>query len=664
MKAKVEFKKIDSNIILSIGMIVKNEEKVLGRCLESLKPLMAAIPSELIIADTGSTDSTVEIAKKYTDNVYYFEWINDFAAARNSTLDRARGQWYLFLDADEYFDDDIKEIVDFFSIPELRRKYKTLEIMMRSYLDEERTKFNDACLPRFQRIDDPDEEVRFIGKIHESIVIRNPVGYFSTIVHHTGYCFSSQRQNKKKKDRNLELMRKEYIENPEDLRLLCHLADSCCFEPEEYEKYVEEALKISRKKRKDFYANVTFVVAVSFYHSSKPEYALKLCREYYEITDNYEKKVSSVSITMFEAKILSSLARYEEAYDAYLKYFALYEKNKNDELDISDLSAHPIFGLARHEYLENVFHAALVLKELKRYDEAFALLDKFESSEINDEKFKEYLGTIREICKAKRDYSQLAKFHDKFLAVEDNDRKALSLYMMESSYYALPSEEERKNFARDVSEYGKKNLYSELMQLVLDQDENDEQFKERLSDLIARVDDWSEGYSEAVYLAIKYRLDISEAVDKMKCSTMREKLEKIGSSNDDFANCVLAYGMPESYTQSIKRFFWLTSLYEKASYYTYSISDKDKYQLIVGFTTLLGDYVLNIYNNELFNDDDIEILPPLHRFGYYMSKANEAKQSGDKIGYIHHMKTALVNCESMKEIVKFLMEMFKKENNM
>ena len=84
-------------IILSIGMIVKNEEKVLGRCLESLQPLMKQIPSELIIADTGSTDSTVEIAKKYTDNVFHFEWINDFAAARNSTLEKARGQWFLLM---------------------------------------------------------------------------------------------------------------------------------------------------------------------------------------------------------------------------------------------------------------------------------------------------------------------------------------------------------------------------------------------------------------------------------------------------------------------------------------------------------------------------------------------------------------------------------------
>jgi len=117
MKARLNTNKYNDDIILSIGMIVKNEEKVLRRCLESLKSITQQIKSEIIIADTGSTDSTVEIAKEYTDNVFYFEWINDFAAARNSTLEKAKGKWFLFIDADEYFDEDTSEVVNFFKIP-------------------------------------------------------------------------------------------------------------------------------------------------------------------------------------------------------------------------------------------------------------------------------------------------------------------------------------------------------------------------------------------------------------------------------------------------------------------------------------------------------------------------------------------------------------------
>ena len=105
-------------MILSIGMIVKNEEKNLDRCLSALQPILENIDSELIIADTGSEDKTVEIAKKYTDNVFYFEWINDFSAARNSTLNRAKGKWYMFIDADEYLDEDMDFTFEDFKMPE------------------------------------------------------------------------------------------------------------------------------------------------------------------------------------------------------------------------------------------------------------------------------------------------------------------------------------------------------------------------------------------------------------------------------------------------------------------------------------------------------------------------------------------------------------------
>ena len=64
---------------ISLCMIVKNEEDVLARCLESVR----GIADEIIVVDTGSTDKTVEIARQFTNQVYYFEWRDDFSAARN-----------------------------------------------------------------------------------------------------------------------------------------------------------------------------------------------------------------------------------------------------------------------------------------------------------------------------------------------------------------------------------------------------------------------------------------------------------------------------------------------------------------------------------------------------------------------------------------------------
>lgn len=88
-------------ITISLCMIVKNEEKVLARCLDSLKGLM----DEIIIVDTGSTDSTKEIARQYTDLVYDFSWCEDFAAARNFSFSKATMEYIYAPDADEYIDE-------------------------------------------------------------------------------------------------------------------------------------------------------------------------------------------------------------------------------------------------------------------------------------------------------------------------------------------------------------------------------------------------------------------------------------------------------------------------------------------------------------------------------------------------------------------------------
>ena len=88
-------------ITISVCMIVKNEEKVLARCLDSLRP----IADEIIIADTGSTDATKEIAARYTDKIYDFTWIDDFAAARNFVFSKATQDYIYSADADEVLDE-------------------------------------------------------------------------------------------------------------------------------------------------------------------------------------------------------------------------------------------------------------------------------------------------------------------------------------------------------------------------------------------------------------------------------------------------------------------------------------------------------------------------------------------------------------------------------
>lgn len=84
-------------IRISAPMIVRNEEAMLSRCLETIKEV-----DDLVICDTGSDDSTIEIAKKYTDRVYTdFKWCDNFSMARNHALNKCIGDWVVVIDADE-----------------------------------------------------------------------------------------------------------------------------------------------------------------------------------------------------------------------------------------------------------------------------------------------------------------------------------------------------------------------------------------------------------------------------------------------------------------------------------------------------------------------------------------------------------------------------------
>ncbi|MBQ8596171.1 MAG: glycosyltransferase family 2 protein [Lachnospiraceae bacterium] len=92
-------------VTISLCMIVKNEEKVLARCLDSIYDLM----DEIIIVDTGSTDKTKEIAARYTDKIYDFEWIKDFSAARNFAFSKAGCDYIYSADADEVLNAENRE---------------------------------------------------------------------------------------------------------------------------------------------------------------------------------------------------------------------------------------------------------------------------------------------------------------------------------------------------------------------------------------------------------------------------------------------------------------------------------------------------------------------------------------------------------------------------
>ncbi len=92
---------------ISVCIIAKNEEKHIEECLRRLAPY----GFEIVLADTGSTDRTVELARRYTDRIFHFDWCDDFSAARNFVLGKASHDWTLSIDCDEYLESvDLKAL--------------------------------------------------------------------------------------------------------------------------------------------------------------------------------------------------------------------------------------------------------------------------------------------------------------------------------------------------------------------------------------------------------------------------------------------------------------------------------------------------------------------------------------------------------------------------
>ena len=124
-----------SQPVLTIGMIFKDDIRSLERCLAALEPLRRAVPCELIMADTGSTDGSREVASRQADILFDFPWVDDFAAARNVVMDRASGTWFLSLDADEYLDGDIQELLRLLDGKDaLSRRATFAKLIIRNYI--------------------------------------------------------------------------------------------------------------------------------------------------------------------------------------------------------------------------------------------------------------------------------------------------------------------------------------------------------------------------------------------------------------------------------------------------------------------------------------------------------------------------------------------------
>jgi len=181
-----------NSITLSLCMIVKNEESVLSRCLSSISNIV----DEIVIVDTGSTDNTKKIAKKFTDSIFDFKWIDDFSAARNYAFSKATKDYILWLDADDIITkENAKKLL------ELKKSLTTNvdAVAMKYHLT-----FDEDGNPSFSsvrnRIVKRSRNFKWFGFVHEYLEVYGEIIQSDAAIIH--------QKDKEYSDRNLKIYEK------------------------------------------------------------------------------------------------------------------------------------------------------------------------------------------------------------------------------------------------------------------------------------------------------------------------------------------------------------------------------------------------------------------------------------------------------------------------
>jgi len=209
--------KSENKITLSVCMIVKNEADFLQECLESIKD----IAYEIIIIDTGSSDETLEIAKKYTSKVYNFEWTKDFSKARNESLKYASGDWILYIDGDEKINSQsLNSLKQAINDP---TKLSYLLAIKNYYESENNLESSYFYTYRLFR---NFPQIKFTGQLHEQIIDsllevqkieKLDFAESNILIEHFGYTKKGIKKDDKNKTKALEL---EVLEkNSSDINL-------------------------------------------------------------------------------------------------------------------------------------------------------------------------------------------------------------------------------------------------------------------------------------------------------------------------------------------------------------------------------------------------------------------------------------------------------------
>lgn len=457
----------DKTPTISVCMIVKDEEKFLSKCLDSVKDYV----DEIVIVDTGSTDGTVDIAKKYTDKIYFHTWEGNFSKHRNQARNYASKDWIFQIDADEELAPGcgkiVREAVEDDSID-------SIYVTIKSAFDNSR----GEAVHNFIRIFRNNGKIHYEGRVHNRIVGEEASKIYPIILFHEGYNLPPE-ESRKKFIRTTELLKKEIEENPQHPRAYHYLAASYLSE-EMHEDAIGMALKAiqlaDESNFKDYiYLWSHFIASISYLKTNHLEEAEQICLKAIHKSHNHIDSHYLLTIINYNKKDWEKLFHHSSAYLSLLDRF----KKKPGEFGPM------VQNTVNHRWRINI-HRAFAYQEIE------------ENKKADDE----YLCALK-YCDDKREfYKLLASFHNgrsEFAVAEEHLLKALRYNQYDSELYrvgvqiycGLGIKDQEKKILKEILKRnaGDLEIFFRLGTIYLEE----KRYKES-SDLLEKVIEMDEGH--------------------------------------------------------------------------------------------------------------------------------------------------------------------------
>lgn len=650
--------------LLSIGVIFRDDIRSIERCLTALEPLRAAVPCELVMADTGSADGSRAVAERFADILIDFPWINDFAAARNAVIDRSTGQWFLSLDTDEYMDKDVSELVDF-----LTHKKKQLHdfcgIMIRNYdtYDMEHD-YSDFIAIRMARMS---RRPRYEGVIHERWANLPPtltiVPLKRTLLHHDGYVGLNSPAGKAKRERNLILIREKLETAPEDLTTWLQLIETSGME-----KDLPESLRHGVELVQRGVSGSTRVgppimrYAVMYGHTRD----LPEMEEWLQWAD--EHFANSLYIRLdgayFATLYYHKKRDFRQCIACGEKYLAAQRDYKAGRAD-QTAQVYSVLKTASPYWEQDLkIILANAYREEKACERALALLQTVDNFSIFDEKqLTNFLVTLKDIHRRSTldTVPAITAFWTGISRPEPTQARAderIRLFFKAGVQLFKPETRRLDEDWNDVfrpsftlfapldgaCELGTAAvIWAETDPLVLTQKLLEVNWERTPIHILAHALDRG-----AVFPSPEKPLNLEE-MDSLAFRLAQEDIAQLPALIRKAAAAENAQAL--LWTRGLAMAAVKTLRWDDTE-----LDEELAMELARQFAMAEEAFLPVCYAGQTLCEDGLFFLPPLHRFGWYCARAFAALDGGDAAEYVRLLRAGLENCKEMKPMVEFLLK--------